>query len=89
MAALELQLTNIIGVAPPPSVPRPGDVVAPTPPLVVDDTFKASTIACLHTQAIDILEILSLVFIILGVSSTHYARWHDLVLLINDFKSSD
>jgi hypothetical protein len=47
--ALELHLTDIIGVTPPPSTPRPADVAAPTPPIpVINDTFLASTIACLH-----------------------------------------
>ena len=45
------------------------------------DTFEASTIASLHAQAADVQDIRSLVPVVLDVSSGHYARWRDLVML--------
>jgi hypothetical protein len=77
---VEAQLTKVVvaaleyqNVAPPPPTPCLVDVAVPTSPLLdVDDTFEASTIVCLHTQATGVQGIRSLFPIIFDVS-THYA----------------
>jgi hypothetical protein len=52
------------------------------PSLAPDTTdYEAAVIANLHVQATGVQNIRSLVLVVLDVSSTHYARWRDNVLL--------
>jgi hypothetical protein len=57
--------------------------------------FDTSTNGYLHTQAVGIQDIRTLVPIVVGVTSTQYPRWRDLVLLmlqhyaLDDHVSSD
>jgi hypothetical protein len=74
-AALELQLA-----APPPhaatvATPAVGQA-AP-----VAGVFETSSVNYLHAQAVGIQDIRTLVPVVLGVTSTQYPRWRDLVLL--------
>jgi hypothetical protein len=88
--ALELQLTDVLSViAPPPpgsATPAPrgttsvgGGSRVGGP---VATTFEASSVGYLHTQSASTQDIRSLVPVVLGVTSTQYPRWHDLMLLM-------
>jgi uncharacterized membrane protein YgcG len=69
-AALELQVAELSGVAPPPPLPGP-PAAPPTPPLVIAiDLVEASTIASLHAHAAGVHNIWSL-----------NSHWRDLVML--------
>jgi hypothetical protein len=96
---LELQLAAVLGVAAPP--PRPATattsalVAAPRQAAPTADAFEISSVSYLHAQAVGIQDIRTLVPVVLGVTSTQYPRWRDLVLLtlqryaLDDHISSD
>jgi hypothetical protein len=46
-----------------------------------DDDYEVAVIANIHVQAADVQNIRSLISVTLDLSSAHYARWHDNVLL--------
>jgi hypothetical protein len=98
-AALELQLIAVLVVAAPP--PRPATtaasaaVAAPGQAALAVGAFEISSIGNLHAQAIDIQDIQTLVPVVLGVTSTQYLRWRDLMMMtlqhytLDDHVSSD
>ena len=47
-----------------------------------DAAYEATIVANLHAQAAGVQNIRTLVPIVLDPTSTHYDRWHDLVLLV-------
>jgi hypothetical protein len=57
------------------------DPSGPHPDGDPDALFEAATIANLHAQAASVQNIHALVPVVLEPLSTHYNRWHDLVLL--------
>jgi hypothetical protein len=46
-----------------------------------DDDYEVAVIANIHIQAVDVQNIRSLVLVTLDLSSTHYTRWRDNILL--------
>jgi hypothetical protein len=91
VTALELQLADVLGAAAPP--PHPATAPAPAP--VAAPGQAAPAAGAFETSSISIQDIRTLVPVVLGVKSTQYPRWRDLVLLtlqryaLDDHISSD